>query len=202
MGIAERKKRDARRMRDLITEAAMRLFLEHGYEKVSIRRIAEEIEYSPATLYLYFKDKDEILFTLHNEGFEDLYKRQQTVLSVKDPLERLRRHGELYVSFALEKPEYYDLMFIMRSPAKLIKKKKEWTSGLRSYEFLVRNVRECMDAARIPKMDIDVAAFTFWAHVHGVASLIIRNRCVMYPEEKLGQMVRESISLLVDGISK
>ncbi len=141
MGIAERKEKEKREMRELILETAKRLFLEEGFARVTIRRIAEKIEYSPATIYLYFRDKNEILFSLHAEGFEKFYKRQQTILSVKDPWKRLRKHGEVYISFAMENPEYYDLMFIMRAPVKELKAKKEWEVGMRSYEFLKENIR-------------------------------------------------------------
>ncbi|HEY9245546.1 MAG TPA: helix-turn-helix domain-containing protein, partial [Candidatus Methanoperedens sp.] len=74
MGIKERKELEKQEMRKLILDTAMRLILEKGFENVTIRHIAEEIEYSPATIYLYFKDKDDIIYTLHREGFEKLYR--------------------------------------------------------------------------------------------------------------------------------
>ena len=171
MGISERREREKLKMRQLILESAMRLFLEEDFEKVTLRRIAKEIEYSPATIYLYFKDKDEIFYTLHREGFEKLYKQQQTILKIKNPLKRLRKHAEIYVSFGLENPEYYDLMFIMRCPAKKIKEKNEWDIGLRSYEFLKENIQECIQDGLFPEIDADVAAFSFWSHSHGIVSL-------------------------------
>ena len=69
MGIVERKEREKEDMRRLILNAARKLFLEQGYEKTSIRNIADAIEYSPATIYLYYKDKNELLFALHEEAF-------------------------------------------------------------------------------------------------------------------------------------
>jgi len=60
MGLKERKERDKLEMKDRILQSAHQLFVEKGFEQVSIRNIAEAIEYSPATIYLYFKDKDEI----------------------------------------------------------------------------------------------------------------------------------------------
>jgi AcrR family transcriptional regulator len=85
MGIAERRESDKQRMRGRILEAAMKLFLKEGFERVTIRAIAKAIEYSPATIYLYFKDKNEILYALQTIGFEKLYKEQQDVLKIKDP---------------------------------------------------------------------------------------------------------------------
>ncbi|MBI5233035.1 MAG: helix-turn-helix transcriptional regulator [Deltaproteobacteria bacterium] len=62
MGISERREKEKKEMRGLILETAMELFLDEGFENVSLRRRADKIEYSPATIYLYYKDKDEILF--------------------------------------------------------------------------------------------------------------------------------------------
>ncbi len=200
MGITERKELEKLNMRKLILNTAMKLFLDEGFENITIRRIAEKIEYSPATIYLYFKDKDEILYTLHNEGFEELYRRQQTTLSIKDPLARLRKQGELYISFALENPEYYDLMFILRGPAKKIAEKNERDIGLRSYEFLKKNVEECMEAGLLPRTDVEIAAFSLWSQVHGIASLIIRDRCAMFSEENIGYFVKGALNFMMDGI--
>ncbi|MCX9009496.1 MAG: TetR/AcrR family transcriptional regulator [Candidatus Methanoperedens sp.] len=200
MGITERKELEKQKMRKLILKTAMKLFLEEGFENITIRRIAEKIEYSPATIYLYFKDKDEILYTLHNEGFEELYRRQLSTLSIKDPLQRLREQGEVYISFALENPEYYDLMFIMRGPAKKIIEKKERDIGMRSYEFLKENVEECMEAGLLPEANVDVAAFSLWSHVHGIASLIIRDRCTTFSGEQIGYLVKGSLNFMLDGI--
>ncbi len=193
MGIKERKELEKQEMQKLILHTAMKLFLEKGVENVTIRHIAEKIEYSPATIYLYFRDKDEIIYTLHREGFERLYGFQQTTLSIRDPLERLRKQGELYVSFAMENPEYYDLMFIMRAPVRKIKEMKEWDIGFRSFEFLRTNIEECMEAGLFPGMDADVATFSLWSYAHGIVSLIIRDRCTMFPENQVRRIVDEAL---------
>lgn len=74
MGIKQRKDREREEMKDLILDAAKRISIEEGFSKVSIRKIAEEIEYSPGTIYLYFKNRDEILFELHNLAFQNSTK--------------------------------------------------------------------------------------------------------------------------------
>ncbi|HXX80524.1 MAG TPA: TetR/AcrR family transcriptional regulator [Thermodesulfovibrionales bacterium] len=188
-------------MRDQILQAAMKLFLSEGFEKVTMRRIAKEIEYSPATIYLYFKDKNEILYTLHEQGFEELHKRQQAMLSIGDPLDRLKGHGFVYISFALEKPEYYDLMFIMRGPARKFME-EEWTEGRKSYEFLRRNVEECIAAGYLPEGNLDVAAFSVWSLVHGIVSLIIRGRCSMFPQEKMKAIAEGALEYSMSKVRK
>ncbi len=179
MGIPERKERDKQEMRKLILDTAMNLFLEEGFGTVSLRRIAEKIEYSPATIYLYFKDKDEILFALHTAGFEELYRRQQEVLAVKDPWKRFMKHGEIYIRFGLDNPEYYNLMFIMRSPARKFSNGEEWAVGRRSYEFFRDEVALAMRNGVLPSGDPEVAAFSLWSLAHGLLALILRQRCAM-----------------------
>src|SRR5204863_2023254 len=69
MGIKERQERDREAVRRAILDAARELFVTEGYQNVSIRKIAERIEYSPAAIYGYFASKDDIFFALAEEGF-------------------------------------------------------------------------------------------------------------------------------------
>jgi AcrR family transcriptional regulator len=201
MGTAERKERDRQEMRRLILETARRMFLEEGFEKVTIRRIADAIEYSVGTLYLYFRDKDEILYALHCEGFEELYHRQQRVLAIADPLERLRAHIHIYLSFAFEQPETYDLMFIMRSPAKKIQHEQSWGVGLRSYRALEENVRECLEARVLRQASLELVTFTLWSQAHGAASLIIRARSVIVSQENITKLAEETVDCVLRGLA-
>jgi AcrR family transcriptional regulator len=201
MGIAERRAGDKQKMRGRILETAMKLFLKEGYERVTIRAIAQAIEYSPATIYLYFKDRNEILYALQTIGFEKLNEKQQEILSVKDPWKRLRRHGKIYIEFALNNAEYYDLMFIMRGPVKKMKEKKKWEAGMRSYDILRQNVKSCMDAGYLAKADPEVATFAFWSLTHGIASLIIRERTIMFPEEHLNAIIEGAFDFIMENLS-
>jgi len=187
-------------MRRLILETAMKLFLEEGFGNVSIRRIADKIEYSPATIYLYFKDKDEILYALHTDGFEELFRRQQAVTAVSDTRSRLLKHGEIYIKFALENPEYYNLMFIMRSTAKKITPENDWVVGRRSYEFFMKDVQSAIEAGILATSDVTVATFSLWSHAHGIAALILRNRCPMLDQEKLLELSIKSIEFVVGNV--
>jgi AcrR family transcriptional regulator len=196
MGITERKQQEKSEMRGLILKTAMNLFLEKGFENITIRNIAEKIEYSPATIYLYFKNKDEILYTLRKEGFEKLFEHQKSSLKLDDPLKRLHKHGEAYIQFALENPEYYDLMFMMRGPVET-QEINDCDIGLASYELLKTNMKECMNEGLFPRTNIDVAAFSLWSYVHGIASLIIRGRGIMFPEERINYIVEEALNFML-----
>ena len=198
MGINERKERNKKKMREQILVTAMNLFLEEGFQNVSIRKIADKIEYSPATIYLYYKDKDEILFALHDEGFDKLFKRQQSVHKIADPRKRLRKHGEMYLKFAFENPEYYNLMFITRSPGRKVVEKGDWNSGIRSYELIKNDVAAAIKAGAIKDSDIDVITFALWSFVHGIVSLILRNRCSMLDQKHLPVAALKAYNTMMD----
>ena len=202
MGTVERREKDKQRMRKRILDTAMRLFLKEGFERVTLRAIAREIEYSPATIYLYFKDKNEILYALQTIGFEKLYEKQQEVLTSQDPWKNLRLLARSYITFALKNPAYYDLMFIMRGPIKKMKEKKKWEEGLRSYDLLKTNVSASMQAGYLPKGDIDVATFAFWSFTHGMVSLVIRDRTIMIPESRLHHILEQAAGFVMESMAQ
>lgn len=196
MGVKERKERQKTEMREAILSAALKLFSDKGFDNVTMRNIADEIEYSVGTIYLYFKDKGEIFFELHNRGFAEFYKKQLSVQRIKDPIERLKAHGEAYVQFAMESPEYYDLMFISRTPAKEIKKSEHWEEGERTYEILKLNIKQAMEAGYFKNVDLDVAAFSLWSFVHGMSSLFVRERLSMMPTEFIKPLISGALEFL------
>ncbi|HEY9008800.1 MAG TPA: TetR/AcrR family transcriptional regulator [Ohtaekwangia sp.] len=178
MTIASRKERQKEELRSRILQAAKELFIERGFEDTSIRNIAERIEYSPTTIYLYFKDKDDIFRALHLEGFILLNQYFRALEHVQDPFERLKAVCKTYINFARENGEFYDLMFINRSPINAITKdESKWEEGQRAFGFLVNTVQQCIDKGYFEGMDAEVLSFTLWSMVHGICSLKIRNRC-------------------------
>lgn len=176
MAIKDRKERDKLDRRKLIIQSATKLFLEQGYEKTSIRNIADDIEYSPATIYLYFKEKDEIFFVLHEQGFELLNKEFIKYADIKNPLERLAAIGHSYLQFAIDNPDYYDLMFIMRAPLNEISCLNKWDAGESAFSILLETVEQCINQNMISETDPNIAAMTIWSYAHGLASLYIRQR--------------------------
>lgn len=196
MGVKERKERQKTEMREAILSAALKLFSDEGYDNVTMRKIADKIEYSVGTIYLYFKDKGEIFYELHNRGFAEFYKRQLSVQRIKDPIERLKAHGEAYIQFAMEYPEYYDVMFISRTPSKEIKKSEHWEEGERTYEILKLNIKQAMEAGYFKNVDLDVAAFSLWSFVHGISALFVRERLSMMPTEFLKPLITKALEFL------
>lgn len=193
-GHAERLDRGRAEMRERICAAAMRLFLEDGFEQTSMRRIAAAIGYSPGAIYSYFEDKDEILYALHIEGFGKLREALQVIDPALPARERLRLGGEAYLRFAFEHPEYYDLMFITSHTVARIREQERWDVGWDTYDFLRDLVRAAMADGVLPAGDLEAATFAMWASVHGIAALVIRGRCPMIPQADVGAVVASAFA--------
>jgi AcrR family transcriptional regulator len=191
MGIKERKKRDAGKMRSRILKAAMQLYVKGGYENVTMRRIAAKIEYSPGTIYLYFQNKKDIMLQLCYQGFERLLAHQDTLEKIADPLERLSAGGRYYLAFALENPELYELMFATKEIFKGSGPDEE-SAPLRAFRKFAENVKTCLDAGIFSAGEVETTAIALWATLHGLASLLIKGRLRFIPEESLGKVVEQA----------
>lgn len=195
-------------MRELILKAATAMFIEEGYEKTSLRNIAEKIEYSPATIYLYFKDKDELFFAIHQLGFEKLLHKMIPVAKIENPLDRLRELGRIYIDFGIKHPEYYDLMFIMRAPINALKEKNGtdgcWQEGDNTLSFLNSIIQECIDKGLTRNNDLETLSMYTWATVHGMVSLHIRERysILEIDEKAIKARMMATLDLMVDSIRK
>jgi AcrR family transcriptional regulator len=199
MGIAERKEREKQERRAMILSAATKMFLEEGYEKTSLRAIADRIEYSPATIYLYFKDKTELLEAVMEQGFEVLMKYLERSLEYQHPLDRLRAMASEYIRFAHEHPSYYDLMFIMNAPMEHVEGPEDWDCGFQAFGLLVQVVMECINQKLIRFDDPVKAALTYWSILHGMVSLKVRDRLIVFPQEPLShdELIHETAYNLI-----
>jgi len=195
MGITERKEREREEMKERIVSTAIKMFLQEGYEQTSIRNIAEKIEYSPATIYLYYKDKDELLYDVQKQAFEKLTQVFREKVTAKDPLKRLEQIMFTYVRFGKNNPELYDLMFIIRAPMNGIKEHEKWENGDDSFDFLVQCISECIEKKLIRYDDVMIAALSIWAMGHGLVSLDLRCRLkvIDMDEETIAATIEKSI---------
>jgi len=192
MTIAQRKQREKEEMRQLILEAARRIFLEKGFLGASMRNIAEAIQYSVGTLYLYFRDKDEIFHALHEEGFMRMLLQMAPLQHVSDPFERLKAMGRVYLEFARDNKDFYDLMFIMEAPMKCLNHEK-WDMGDRTLDFLKQIIGECQKQGRFSGMEIDHLTFMIWSAVHGMAALYCRQRTQAFQGMEADDLMRKGL---------
>jgi AcrR family transcriptional regulator len=200
MTIANRKERQKEELKARILQSARELFMEKGVEATSIRNIAERIEYSPTTIYLYFKDKDEIFHALHKEGFNLLRQYLEALAHVGNPFERLKAISKAYIKFATENGELYDLMFIIRSPMDAISKMDDpdWKEGNSAFHFLVHTVTECIEQGYFKGLNAEILSFTVWSMVHGICSLEIRDRCSVISEINQKDLAQKANNMVLE----
>lgn len=192
MGVKERKERDKAEMREMILQSAHKLFIDRGFEEVSIRNIAESIEYSPATIYLYFKDKNDIFYALHGEAFKKFNTYMAELAAIADPFDRLIAMGEKYIQFTMDHPQYYEIMFIMDSPMDCDENCEHWEEGKRALASLEGILMACQQAGRFKDQDPQVLAFSIWSYMHGMCSLSLRKRLRCYSIEDGIRIPKES----------
>ncbi|MGJ1387746.1 TetR/AcrR family transcriptional regulator [Sphingobacterium spiritivorum] len=196
MGIKERKEKHKEDLRQRILDAAKELFLKHGYEATSIRKIAEKIEFSPTTIYLYYKDKTDIMYALHQEGFKLLGTQFMVLQYVHEPFERLKAMGRVYMSFALNNPDFYELMFIQKEPLEFVKNNcvdEGWEEGEQSFNALIRTVEDCQSAGYFIQFDANTFALNVWSLMHGLCSLKLQGHLDHVASVKLAVAEGENV---------
>ena len=179
MGVKERREREKSEIREKILDAARELFINQGYEGVSMRQVAEKIEYSPTAIYIHFADKEELFHELCHQDFARLAEVFQSAAIPQDPFERLKQIGRMYIDFGMRYPNHYTLMFMTPHPA--LQKMDERDCEIKgnpevdAYAFLKLTVQQAMDAGsfREDLTDAEMLSQTLWAAVHGVISLQI-----------------------------
>ena len=178
MSTADRKAREKEELKAFILKASMKLFVEKGIEQTTIRNIAEAIDYSIGTVYIYFKDKNAILHALHSQCFSELGGQFRVLYNVKDPMERLKAMGKVYIQYAADNPDKYDLMFSLKEPMEFLNdiQAKEWDEGAATFDVLLTTVKECIKAGHFKGHNLEPLSYMIWSCMHGMCSLEIRAR--------------------------
>ena len=178
MGVSERRIRERLDTRQSILATARELFLLKGFEATTIRNIAEKIEYSPSTIYQHFKDKNEIFYTIHSEAFAELVRYLNASEMHKNPMDQLIALGQIYIQFALENPELYDLMFIMEAPIDFLNYLEDanWIEGKMDFDYLKSVIANCIQQGLIKETDLESLSYLIWSTVHGLVTISIRKR--------------------------
>lgn len=178
MGVKERREREKSETRDKILDAARELFITEGFEGVSMRKVAEKIEYSPTAIYVHFADKEELFRELCHQDYARLAQVFQSSVMPKDPIERLKQIGAIYIDFGTRYPHHYKFMFMTPFPMHEPDEEDREMMGnpeMDAYAFLKWAVQQALDAGcfREELNDTALISQTLWASVHGVISLHI-----------------------------
>jgi len=181
MGITERREREREEIRQKILDAARDLFTSEGYEKVTMRAIADAIEYSPTTIYNHFEDKEDVVRSLCELDFARLLGALRERPAPDDPVEWIRELGVAYARFGLAYPNHYRFMFM--TAAKLQERLAVAGKGLDdeqisdpgelSFALLRGAVARAIETGRFRADDPDGVAQVLWATLHGAVALLI-----------------------------
>jgi len=178
MGSKERQQRERDEVRAKILDAARELFAAEGIEAVSMRKIADAVEYSPTIIYQYFADKDALLRELCAEDFGALAQTFGEIAGVADPIQRIEQIALAYVRFGIEHPNHYRLMFMTPFHGKELdaeEMSKQGNPDEDGYAFLKRAVAEAIAAGRYQRglTSADLISQVLWAALHGLVALEI-----------------------------
>jgi AcrR family transcriptional regulator len=201
MGTKERQQRDRDRIQQAILTAARDLFITDGYRNVSMRKIADRIEYSPAAIYSYFPSKDDIFFALAEEGFRLLAQHLQGAIDeVSDPLERLRRGLWAFYEFSKTNPEYFELMFIDRSVPSLSQDFQRFEFFQETTSRAEADVRACIERGQFSAaLNPAAALHVLWVGMLGGAAIGLAQR--LAPGEDPDALAHDLLNSLLAGFT-
>jgi len=198
MAVSERRARHRASLRREILDAASQLFVEEGYQRVTMRRIAARIEYSPTTIYLYFKDKNELLEAVCEETFSQLAtKLERLGKTATSPLAYLREGLRTYVDFGLAHPHQYVVTF-MSPGARPEHTGYELSVGSRWFDTLRSGLKACVLNGDLHAPDLDATAQALWAAMHGITSLRITMQGFPFVDRRV--LVDRAIDTLLAGL--
>ncbi|KAA0889094.1 TetR/AcrR family transcriptional regulator [Oryzomonas rubra] len=199
MGLKERRIQHKEQFRAEILTAARELFSQEGYSQFSMRKLAARIEHSPTTIYLYFRDKDDLLFYICEELYAAFLKAVVEIRQAEpDPGKALRHVLHHYIRFGVSHPEHYKTVFftspvVYGSPDSFMTKD---TIALRSYRAILDLISDCMRYGVLQKTDGPMLAMVFWSAMHGLVTSIIFTRDFPMPDTAL------MAETLIDGLLK
>lgn len=204
MGPKERRVREREEIRGKILDAARNLFAAEGYESVTMRRIADQIEYSPTAIYFHFRDKEALLKELCETDFRTLAQQFSAMQKITDPLEKLKATGKAYLRFGLEFPNHYRLMFMTPHPP-IEPGTEKGNPEEDAYAFLKDIVAQAI-AKKLFKpqyKDVELVAQVIWSGVHGVISLhIAKCNDSWVSWRSIEKRAQAMVDILVDGLAK
>lgn len=193
-----RRQQQKTEVRRALLDAASELFLEHGLAGFSLRGVAERVGYSATTVYLYFENKDDLLFAISLDGFEQFGQALQTAYdTTADPVERIGALGQAYIAFGVAHPAHYRLMFMEHGEFLNKTNPHDQKPTSDTFGILVRAVHEAHAAGRVRSGNPMDLVYTLWAGVHGLVALTL---CVpMLSEADLTIRTDHLLDVLVSG---
>lgn len=204
MGVAERRAREKEHLRSQIVEAATEIIAEEGLQHFSIRRLADRIEYSPATIYLYFKDKTALIQQICIETFAPLIARLHEIKAEgMGPLETLRKALRAYIDHGLQHPNHYYVTFCVPETHFVDLDEtginEGFDIGMQTFDELRQGIQMCMNAGVIHKGDVETAAQLTYMQMHGIVSALV-TAPTHFPWVEKSRLVEEGVEHILRGL--
>ncbi len=185
-------------LREEILEVSKEILIEDGFSKMSMRKIAKQADITATSIYLHFKNKDDLLLALIEESIENLKKALMDVIDPsKDLIRQLEDLAETYIDYALKHPEEYQVIYMVR-PEEMPKYPKEKFKNIRStYELLADIISNGKKNELIEVESSLISAYTLWAQLHGVVSVILSKRLdTRIPRD---QFIEQAVENIIQG---
>jgi AcrR family transcriptional regulator len=187
MGITERRLRQKEEVRSSILTTAWQMVKEEGWQSLSIRKIADAIEYSVPVIYDHFTSKEAIMWEFAKEGFQLLAKKVHKAKDKSnDPVEQLKAIADAYWNFACRNKEHYQLMYGMGMPGCEIEKCFPERGSFRN--VVMEPITALVNKSKYPDANPCLKYFTFWSILHGLISIKSMNSNV---SEEVNKMVMD-----------
>jgi AcrR family transcriptional regulator len=205
MGVVERKEREKKARRQAILDAARECFFRDGFDATTISQIADTVELSTGTLYLYFKNKEEIYVSILEEGLDILYSLMKAAEPPKGAArEIVQAYANAYYKFYIDYGQYFDIMFFLRRPDKQIELEGELKEKLERKSLECLALLESAIKRGIAEGDYRVvnpyeASRVLWGTMNGLM-LIHEKRTEEITKQKLPRLIQVAVSLLLDGL--
>ncbi|MEM7737315.1 MAG: TetR/AcrR family transcriptional regulator [Deinococcota bacterium] len=157
------------KVRTAMLEAAGELLIEHGYEGLTLAKVAKKVGFATTNIYRYFDSKDDLLYATIEDAFVEFGERlEHAYVSQTDPIERLLALGHAYVDFADEHPVPYTLMFVLKTDYLFSQRQ---VPGIGKLGYLTKAIEEGMTTGAIRQVDAPALSHVLWGLLHGIVTL-------------------------------
>ena len=199
MGIRERQSRERDTVRRKILNAARTLFLSDGYANVSMRKIADQIEYSPGAIYSYFASKEDIFFALAEEGLQIVRAHCSASSHAHVPLERVRDTFWRFYTFSKEQLGYFSLIFVDSAVPRISRDWKRFSSMRDLRQDVEQDIQQCIDEGLFPVVEVAGTVFRIlWTAAYGAAVFRLSHR--LAPGEDADALAHDLLGCTIAGL--
>ena len=184
-------------LKNALIKAGVQILSKDGIEGLSLRKVAQRAGVSHNAPYSHFPDKQSLIAAISTEGFNQLYRELDTVISAhyNDPRRQLQESAWAYVQFAIENTDTFKIMF-----SGILEKEKEYPAFVeisqKTFERVVHIVRACQDAGFLRAASSELMAVAVWGQIHGIVSLLLEGQISHTVLDKVG--IRDIVLFSLD----